>query len=150
MYQYYEPLGAYGTFSDYLASAGQGLAPITPTQTQVRNLATQAAGMGENPFTAASDPVRYQLYYGEDDALQRQMRLATLDALMSGQTITGDQTPTNRTTSPVYNPVLYNAASGAIENLYSNYLATGAGDFGSRGPTGFLNYYLRQRDADIT
>lgn len=145
MYQYYEPLGAYGTFADYL-SAGEGALRPQPTGADVRELAMRAAGgaggysgFKQDAFTAASDPVRYEMFYGADDAVQRQRRLATLDALTNMGNI-----GTEGTTSRVYNPVLYGAAQSAIDNMYANYLSSGT-QFGRMGPTGFLDYYLRER-----
>ena len=115
-----------------------------PTAANIFDLA-QRVGMGRDntagtigAITEQIDPVRYQYYYGGEDAMENQMRLAQLDALAR----TGGKEVGARA---AYNPALYQAAQGAIENMYSNYLGTGKSGFGTYGPTGFMQYYLNRR-----
>ena len=145
---YEEPLGTYGTFADYLTAnrpaSGSMRDMAVPTAANIFDLA-QRVGMGRDntagtigAITEQIDPVRYQYYYGGEDAMENQMRLAQLDALAR----TGGKEVGARA---AYNPALYQAAQGAIENMYSNYLGTGKSGFGTYGPTGFMQYYLNRR-----
>ena len=136
-YQFYEPAGAYGTFSDFLGTAGaaSSSAPMAPSRQDIRD---RMLGL------SSSDPLMYQYYMGDDNAMERQQNLAMMELLAPR----AENFSKNRAR---FNPALQAAARGAVENLYQDYIgnmggaAAGTPSFGKAGPTGFLNYYMGRR-----
>jgi len=127
-YQFEEPTGTYGTFSDYLGEAAYRAAP---TRQAIRQ---RIGGL----YAGSVDPLLMQYYMGDENAMKRQQNLAQLDLM------------TNRGARAAFNPALQAAARGAIENMYQDYIGgMGGSDYGTEfkdtGPTGFLRYYMGRR-----
>ena len=129
LYSAAEPSGRYATFADFLrAEPAVTGADVTAAAQNVRDL------------TAAANPIQYSLYYGgegigQEAALDRQRRLARTQMLSS----MGPRA--------AFNPTLQTAARGAVNQMYQNYVAGARDDmFRGQGPTGFMNYYLQQRN----